>query len=85
MNQGFWTTKIYFIHRKYLKGSDEKMITSLNPLNFFSFFASIFIFLLKKGFKKFYFEFITGVAWRAGIIFGISEMLIKPEKHPKQL
>lgn len=68
VNQGFWSTKIYYLHRNYLKGSNDSMVTSLNPIIFFSFFISIFIFLIRKGFKKFYFEFVTGISWRIGII-----------------
>ena len=71
VNQGYWATVIYFRHKKFFDKNPDEMVKSMSPLMFFAFFPWIFWFLLKEGGYNFLFEFVTGVAWRVGILGGL--------------
>ena len=66
-NQGYWITKIYFKHKSFFNETEDEMVKSLQLTNFMLFFPWLFLVLLKKGISTFFFELITGVAWRIGI------------------
>lgn len=68
MDQGFWLTHIYKMHKMFLKEYSEEMIKSINIVNFLAFFPWLFILGFKKGYKKAVYEAISGTAWRLGII-----------------
>jgi len=71
IEQGYWITVIYKIHKKYLKRNDEKMIKSISLFDFIIFFPRILIFALKHSPKSTFFEFITQIAWRSGIMLAL--------------
>jgi len=74
--QGYWTLKTYQLHKEYLKDNPDEMVKSIKPFYFLMFFPWSIFFLFKNGFKKFEFEFITGTAWRLGILAGLLKLKI---------
>lgn len=71
IDQGYWTTKIYYMYRDFFKENPDEMTKSLTPSNFFMFFPGIIRYSLHNGISYGFFHFITGVAWRIGIVYAL--------------
>jgi glycosyltransferase involved in cell wall biosynthesis len=71
INQGYWTARIFGLHKRYFEEHPDNMVEALNPYGYFIFFPSLLPLLFKKGFANFAFEFVTGIAWRIGIVGGL--------------
>jgi glycosyltransferase involved in cell wall biosynthesis len=65
-----WCAIISRDYKNYLNGTKFLSDTDQTLWNFLKFFPGIFITTLKKGFKYAYFDLITGIFWRAGLIYG---------------
>jgi len=58
-------------HQDYLKSTNFLQMTAQTWETFFSFFPGLIGALIKQGCKWTYFEFVAGMAWRAGLIVRI--------------
>ena len=69
IDQGFWASKIYWMHKDFLKRNPEEMLKSMNLMNFFTFFPWLMFSSFKNNLNKTIYELITGVAWRIGVVW----------------
>lgn len=67
IDQGYWIAKIYRLHKDYFRERNEKTVSAVGVFNFITFFPWLLLFLLQRGFQDFFFELVTGIAWRIGI------------------
>jgi len=71
IDRGYWATRIYLLHSRFFKKNPEEMVKSMNVVYFFAFFPWIVFYSLKNEAKHSLFEFVTGVAWRVGVLWAI--------------
>ena len=71
IDRAYWVTNIYYLHQDFFDKSHEETIAAIKFKNFIIFFPSIIFLFFKKDFKIAWFELVTGLAWRIGIIKGI--------------
>lgn len=65
-----WCVILSEDNRDYLKQTEFLEQTNQTAWSFFKFFPGLLPRLIKKGFKYAYFELVTGISWRLGIISG---------------
>ncbi len=70
MYRAKWTVVITKDYKGFLKKSGFLEETNQTPYTFFIFFPGIFATLIKKGFKYTFYDFVTGISWRIGLIEG---------------
>lgn len=70
--RAYWCRIITRDHREYLKQTDFPESTNQTVWAFFKFFPGLIGSLIKKGAGWTYYEFVTGLAWRAGLIGGLT-------------
>ncbi len=66
--RGFWTAKITDDNADYLRNTGFIEKTQQTLFYFFKFFPGLIITLFLKGPAYMYFDLVTGIAWRAGIV-----------------
>ncbi|MBZ9578028.1 glycosyltransferase [Patescibacteria group bacterium] len=65
-----WTSIISRDHKKFLKNTSFLADTCQTPWTFIKFFPGIFGTLIKKGFRYAYYDFVVGISWRIGLVYG---------------
>ena len=65
-----WCTKITRDYEDYLKHTSFLSQTNQTAWTFFKFFPGLFKTMITRGIGDAYFDFVSGIAWRAGLIWG---------------
>lgn len=65
-----WATVINKDYKKFLKNSEFLKETAQTPATFLRFFPEIFISIIRNGIKSTWYYSISGLSWRAGIVYG---------------
>jgi glycosyltransferase involved in cell wall biosynthesis len=65
---GYWVAKITKDNLDYLARTNFPKNTNQTFYSFFIFFPGLINTLIKDGYKRAYFDLVTGLAWRIGII-----------------
>lgn len=68
--RAYWCTIVTKDHKNFLKNTDFLKETAQTPFSFIKFFPGLIKTVIQKGFKYAYYDFITGVSWRIGLIYG---------------
>jgi len=69
-DRAFWCVTIANDYEKSLRKTDFMKRTNQTFWSFIKFFPGLFKTFFTKGFKYTYFDLVTGLAWRVGIIYG---------------
>lgn len=75
--RAFWCTTITKDYKNYLKNTDFLKETNQTPWTFFKFFPGLARTLVLRGFRWAYYDFVTGFAWRIGLVCGWANILFK--------
>lgn len=67
---GKWTAIIARDHMDFLKKTDFLEDTCQTPKSFFEFFPGLIGTIVRKGSRYSYYNLITGIAWRVGLLIG---------------
>jgi len=68
-----WTTIISHDYQNFLKNTNFLKETNQTPWTFFKFFPGLIWTTIKKGIKYTSYDFIVGISWRIGLIYGWSK------------
>lgn len=67
--RAYWCARITRDNKYFLKNTQFKKRTAQTFWYFMKFFPGLITTMFTKGFKYAYFDFITGLAWRAGLTY----------------
>ena len=74
-----WTAIITRDHIDYLKTTDFLKETCQTPLSFLKFFPGLFGTLIRRGAKYAYYDLVTGISWRLGLLMGTATIFKNPQ------
>lgn len=70
--KGAWTRVVYLNNKAYLRGTHFARVTNQTLLSFIKIFPGLLLTLLRLKFGKFFYDCMSGLAWRAGILWYVS-------------
>ena len=82
INRGYWCSRITKDNEEFLKETDFSKISEQIIWKTLMFFPDIAISCIKEGPKYAFFDLVTGIAWRMGIIWSKVWGKIKQIKNP---
>lgn len=68
--RAYWCTIVTKDHKDYLKSTNFLKETNQTPWSFIKFFPGIIKTLILRGPAYMYFDLVTGLAWRIGLVYG---------------